>query len=145
MTTDSSPEVSGTEIQERFFAINPNAIEAAGRSVNALLSSRLCEASRAKLKSSDAWKTMKFRELRRLIKQNCVTDPEFFNPQFSVMEMSFRILLTHPKDPLSLTQLHYEIMHVWMESSWPRHIDIASLGRVLTHDTYYGVVEVTPQ
>ena len=135
-----SPE-AGPELR---FAIDPAVIEARGREATVVLESRLCKACRAEVKSSKTTKKVQFADLRKLIRQHCQNDPEFFTPHLSIVETAFRLLLLAARDPVSLGALHERITQLWMDSPSPRHISAEDLGRMLLHDAYYGIVEVKP-
>ena len=139
---DQPAESESQEEPELRFALDPRAMEARGVEAATVLGSRLCEASRAKIKSPQTAQKMQFADLRKLIRQNCHDDPEFLSPNLPVVETAFRVLLIAPKEPVPLSVLHDQIARIWSESSWPRHISAESLARVLLHDTYYGVVGV---
>jgi hypothetical protein len=142
MTTKPKDESSTEEYQEPRFAIDLKTIEAQGRMPTVILASRMCAASKAKLKSPEAVHEMSFAQLRKLIRQNCRKDPEYLSPHLPVMETAFRILLASPKEPVSLSALHDQITQLWIGLPWPRQISIESLARVLSHDSYYGMVVV---
>ena len=131
----AEPEIS--------YVIDHQVIEARGRSATALVRSRLCEASKSKLRSGQSLHTMGFQALRRLVRQHCREDPDYLNPNLPVMEVAFRILLATQKEPVPLSEIHWQLSRIWMDAPWPRHITPEGLARVLAHDTYYGVVEVT--
>jgi hypothetical protein len=142
MTTEQTAQQQPEEQPMPAYTIDPHAIEAHGRMISTMIESRLCDGGRAKLKSPDALQTMKFVQIRRLLRQHCSNDPAFLNPQMPVMEAAFRFLLMSSEDSVPLELLHGQIAQLWMDSPWPRHISIESLARVLAHDQYYGVVPV---
>ena len=133
-----SPPEAGPELR---FALDAGAIEARGREAVTVIESRLCQASRDKAKPSKTGKRAGFADLRKLVRRHCQDDPEFLGPRLSVVETAFRLLLLAPKEPVSLSALHEQLSQLWMTSPWPRHVSVESLGRMLLHDTYYGIVE----
>ena len=138
MTMKTADEAA-LEAVEPSFAIDPKRIEAFGRSVAIVVGDRLCEGARAKLKPGD-WRTRPFKELRKLVRDHCVNDPEYLSAQAPVLEAIFRLLLVMPEEPVSLSELHAQVTRLWMTSPWPRHITVEALGQVLARDSYYGIV-----
>ena len=134
-----SPPETGPKLG---FALDARAIEARGREAATVIESRLCPASRDKVKPSKAGKKPGFADLRKLVRRYCQDAPEFLTPYLPVVETAFRLLLLTPREPVLLTTLHEQITRLWMNSPWPRSVSIGSLERMLLHDTYYGIVEV---
>lgn len=128
--------------RESYYTILPEAIEATGRSLNVVLGDRLCEAALVKLKEPGAWRTMSYKELSKLLRDNCANQDGYLSPQQPVLETAFRLLLTTPGGKLSLNEVHQRIAELWMTSPWPRHINADSLKRVLDNGVSYGIVTV---
>ena len=128
------------EAPEPRYSVDPAAIEALGRSVSLVIGERLCEAALAKLKEPDAWRSMSYKELRKLLRENCSDQEGYLSPQHPLLETVARILLTSKADAVALHDLHDEISDLWMTSPWPRHISIESLQRVLDNGLGYGIV-----
>ena len=138
MTTKTADEAA-PETVEPSFAIDPKRIEAFGRSVAVIVGDRLCEGARAKLKPGN-WRNRSFKELRKLVRDQCAEDNDYLSAQAPVLEAVFRLLLVMPEEPVSLSELHIQLTHLWMTSPWPRHITIEALDQVLARDNYYGIV-----
>ena len=130
------------EAPEPVYAINADVIEAAGRSISIVFGERLCDAAMAKLKSDDAWRTMNFKELRKLFRDNCSDQEGYLSPQQPLLETIVRMLLASKQDRVPLGDLHEEISALWITSPWPRHITVESLQRVLDRGVSYGIVRV---
>jgi hypothetical protein len=144
MTTEieAKAEDEQPEGPEPEYAIDPGVIEARGQSVSAVIGERLCDAGLAKLKSPDDWRTMTYKELRKLFKDRCSNQEGYLSPQQPLLETVVRMLLSSKADRLSLSQIHGEVSDLWMTSPWPRHIAIESLRRVLDRGTSHGIVRV---
>ena len=145
MTTQPSAKTAPEETPEPYYAIDPAAIEALGRSATVVVASRLCEAAREKAGPPEKLRSVKFADLRKLLRQHCKDDAEFLNPQLPIAETVFRLLLIMQDGPVALSTLHNEVARLWMDATWPRNISTEALARVLSNDRYYGVVEVAPQ
>lgn len=126
--------------EDSYYTIAPQAIEASGRSLSVILGDRLCEAARTRLKSPDAWRTMSYKELRKLLRDNCADQDGYLSAQQPVLETAFRMLLTAPSGKLSLSEMHSQLAELWMTSPWPRHIGAESLKRLLDNGVSYGIV-----
>ena len=127
------------EADEPRYAVQPSLIEARGQSVAMVLGERLCEAARAKLKSPDAWRSMTFREIRKLMKDNCSGQEGNLEPQQPILETVVRVLLSARADNLSLSEIHDELSDLWVTAPWPRHISAEALQRVLDNATHCGI------
>ena len=144
MTTEieAKAEDEQPDRPEPEYAIDPGVIEARGQSVSAVIGERLCDAGLAKLKSPDDWRTMTYKELRKLFKDSCSNQEGYLSPQQPLLETVVRMLLSAKADRLSLSKIHGEVSDLWMTSPWPRHIAIESLQRVLDRGTSHGIVRV---
>ena len=143
MTSDdlSRPQDPNAEAEadEPRYAVQPSLIEARGQSVAIVLGERLCEAARAKLKSPDAWRSMTFREIRKLMKDNCSGQEGNLEPQQPILETVVRVLLSARADNLSLSEIHDELSDLWVTAPWPRHVSAEALQRVLDNATHCGI------
>ena len=127
------------EADEPRYAVEPSLIEARGQSVAMVLGDRLCEAARAKLKSPDAWRSMTYKEIRKLMKDNCSGQQGYLEPQQPILETVVRVLLSARADSLSLGEIHDELSDLWVTAPWPRHISSEALQRVLDNATHCGI------
>ena len=124
------------------YTIVPAIIEAQGRSIPLVVGDRLCESALAKLKTPDAWRTMSYKELRKLAKDNCGNQEGYITAQQPVLEAAFKLLLAAPRDSLTLTEIHERLSDIWLVAPWPRHIGRESLQRVLDNAMRHAIVRV---
>lgn len=134
---DNAEEV---EEKEPSYSFSPEVIETLGRSVQLVVGQRLCEEGVFKLKEPDAWRTMTYKELRKLFRDNCADRDGYLSPQAPLLETVVRMLLASKRDSLSLGEIHADVSALWITSPWPRHISIESLQRVLDKGALYAVV-----
>jgi hypothetical protein len=145
MTTDQTAEqesdaVAIEEEVEPAYSFSPDVITALGLSIPLVIGERLCEAALAKLKEDDAWRTMSYKELRKLFRDNCSDQDGYLSPQAPLLETVVRMLLAAKRDTVSLSDVHSELSDLWITSPWPRHISIESMQRVLDNAVAYGIV-----
>ena len=69
-------------------------------------------------------------------------DEEFIQPQMTLQELVFRVLLRRGNQPISLQELHYELTERWATPTRPINITPAGLRRILEADGYYGFAQV---
>ena len=134
---DGTEEIEEVEPAYRFA---PEILEEMGRSISLIIGERLCDAALAKLKEPGAWRTMKFKELRKLFKDNCGDEDGYLSPQAPLLETVVRMLLAAKRDSLTLGEIHTDVSGLWITSPWPRHIAIESLQRVLDRGTSHGII-----
>ena len=144
MTTDDQTDLAipeeETEQEEPRYAVQPKLIEEQGQSIALVFGERMCEAALAKLKTPEALQTITFKELRKLMKDNCGGQVGYLEPQQPILETAIRVLLSSKADDLSLSEIHDELSDLWMTAPWPRHITAESLQRVLDNAMHYGIV-----
>jgi hypothetical protein len=126
------------------YIIDPSFIEGSGRSAFKILQSRLCPACLQKFEKSKGGSKLTFGDLRKCVQQFCSQDSDFVTPQMPLLECAFRLLLASTSEPVALTELHRQVIDLWSNAPWPRHISAASLERALASDTYYGIMEFRP-
>ena len=134
---DSAEEV---EEKDPSYSFSPEVITTLGRSIQFVVGERLCEGAMFKLKEPDAWRTMTYKELRKLFKDNCADQDGYLSPQAPLLETVVRMLLASKRDSLALSEIHADVSALWIRSPWPRHISIESLQRVLDKGALYAVV-----
>lgn len=134
---DGTEEIEEVEPAYRFA---PEILEEMGRSISLIIGERLCDAALAKLKEPGAWRTMKFKELRKLFKDNCGDQDGYLSPQAPLLETVVRMLLAAKRDSLTLGEVHTDVSELWITSPWPRHIAIESLQRVLDRGASHGII-----
>jgi len=144
MTTDESTDLIITEVAvedvEHAYAFSPEVITALGLSIPVVVGERLCDAALAKLKEDDTWRTMSYKELRKLFRDNCNDQDGYLSPQAPLLETIVRMLLSAKKDVVTASEIHSVLSDLWITSPWPRHISIESMQRVLDNGTAYGIV-----
>ena len=144
MTTDESTDLIITEVAvedvEHAYAFSPEVITALGLSIPVVVGERLCDAALATLKEDDTWRTMSYKELRKLFRDNCNDQDGYLSPQAPLLETIVRMLLSTKKDAVTVSELHSVLSDLWITSPWPRHISIESMQRVLDNGTAYGIV-----
>jgi hypothetical protein len=144
MTTDESTDLIITEVAvedvEHAYAFSPEVITALGLSIPVVVGERLCDAALAKLKEDDTWRTMSYKELRKLFRDNCNDQDGYLSAQAPLLETIVRMLLSAKKDAVTASELHSVLSDLWITSPWPRHISIESMQRVLDNGTAYGIV-----
>jgi hypothetical protein len=142
MTIGKTDEEQELEEADPLYTIKPQIIEAQGRSVSLVVGDRLCEAAFAKMKSPDAWRTMTYKELRKLAKDTCGNQEGYITAQLPVVEAVFKLLLVASRDTLSLTEIHERLSAIWLIAPWPRHIGRESLQRVLDNSVRHGILRI---
>lgn len=144
MTTNQQYEQSSTDVAieevEPLYSFSPDIIEALGLSIPIVIGERLCDAALAKIKEDQSWRTMTYKELRKLFRDNCSDQDGYLSAQAPLLETVVRLLLSAKKDRVSLTDIHSDVSDLWITSPWPRHISIESMQRVLDNGVRYGVV-----
>ena len=140
MTMEKVDQQQPEEEVEPAYAFSPEALEDLGLSVALVVGGRLCDAGHMRLKAPDAWRTMSYKELRKLFRDNCNDQDGYLSPQAPLLETVVRILLASKSDSLTLSEVHAEIAELWMTSPWPRHISIESMQRVLDNGYPHGII-----
>ena len=140
--TTVDQEIAPVEAPDPSYLIDPSFIEESGRSAFKILESRLCPACVQKLEKSKDPSKLKFDDLRKCIQQSCSKDEDFVTPQMPLLECAFRLLLASTDEPVTLAELHRQVIDLWSNAPWPRHISAESLARALAGDTYYGIMEL---
>jgi hypothetical protein len=135
-------EAAVEEEVEPSYKFAPEILEGMGRSIPLIIGERLCDAALAKLKEPEVWRTMTFKELRKLFKDNCGDQDGYLSPQAPLLETVVRMLLAAKRDSLTLGEIHADVSGLWITSPWPRHIAIESLQRVLDRGVAYGIIRV---
>ena len=141
MTT--TPQETLKETPDPTYMIDPERIEAHGRASAVMVGGRRCESCKAAPdQKSKTAKPLTAKNHMQTIRKHCGRQPNYVGPEMPVMESSFRLLLASPGQPMPLSVLHQKLSDLWANSPLPRYISREALERVLSHDTYYGVVQV---
>ena len=144
MTIDQRDEQGSAEVAveeiEPSYSFSPEVIEARGLSIPLVIGERLCDAALAKLKEDDDWRSMSYKGLRKLFRDNCADQDGYLSPQAPLLETVVRMLLSAKRDAVSLSEVHTDVSELWITSPWPRHISIESMQRVLDNSVAFGIV-----
>ena len=147
MTTEQRDSKGTTEIVadeiEPSYSFSPDVVAALGLSMPVVVGDRLCEAAVAKLNADDGWRSMSYKELRKLFRDNCAEQDGYLLTQAPLLETVVRMLLSAKRDNMSLSEIHTQVSDLWITSPWPRHISIESKQRVLDNSVTYGIVRVS--
>ena len=133
-------DTSGADTAEEdpTYTFLPRMIEEQGRSIGAVLRGRLSDGAQAKLEGNG--KDMPYKALRKLFKDSCAGQEGYLSPQHPVLETVLRMLLTAKSDSLPLSDIHDRVSDLWLTSTWPRHINLEAMKRLLDRAAYYGIV-----
>jgi hypothetical protein len=140
--TTVDQEIAPREAPDPSYRIDLSFIEESGRSAFKILESRLCPACVQKFEKSKDPSKLKFDDLRKCLQQSCSKDANFVTPQMPLLECAFRLLLASTDELITLAELHRQVIDLWSNAPWPRHISADSLARALAGDTYYGIIEL---
>lgn len=130
------------EQQNKGYTIKPELIEAQGRSVGTIVGGRLCQEAIDSLENPSLVSKMSFKDLKSLARKECIQDSNYLSAQAPILETVFKVLLSAPNDTLSEDELHGTINELWMNAISPRHISLDALSKVITRDSYYGIVKL---
>ena len=140
--TTVEQETTPVQAPDPSYLIDLSFIEGYGRSAIKILKSRLCPTCVQKFEKTKDPSKLKFDDLRKCVQQSCAQDEGFVTPQMPLLECAFRLLLASTSEPVTLAELHHQVIDLWSNAPWPRHISAESLARALAGDTYYGIVEL---
>ena len=137
------PETEPQEAREPIYTLDFDVVTSLGLDPESMVASRLCDAGKAAPVKGAKAKREKpsVKDIRKQIQQRCAKEPDYLEPDLPLQELAFRMLLAS-STPVSLTDLHQRFSDLWVNAAPPRHIGREALGRVLAHDSYYGVVPV---
>ena len=137
-TARSAATAPGEDAPERSasYAFVPASIEQQGRSANVVMAARLCDSAKARLKGDPRKRS--YRQLRKLFRDECAGQDGYLSAQHPVLETVLRILLAAEEDSMTLDELHGRVEALWLTSTWPRHINIDAMRRVLDRAQAYG-------
>lgn len=77
-------------------------------------------------------------DLIREIREFHADSGEYIHYEMPIKEIVFRTLLARGNEPMSISDIHYELTGRWSNPVRHIYIDEALLQRVLEVDTYYG-------
>ncbi len=140
MTTKDAARKTQSNAAESRYTIMPEVLESQGRSMAAIVASRLC-AECAEHADAPLW-SLSFNKLRALAREHCADAADFVPSQAPVLEAAFRLLLISPEDEVPLSALHEQLSELWVNALRAQTISPEALARVLRYDTRYGIVEL---
>ncbi len=139
VTKHKEPAVETAETGDVYYAIDLGGMEAQGRSLDVMLTSRRCPACTEKLKKAKTKPSVK--EQIKDIMKCCATTEGFISPGMPLREIVFRLLLKGGNRAMSLKDIHYAVTEQWAMPTHPMNVKVDSLKRILDNDTYYGIKE----
>ncbi|MFQ5873098.1 MAG: hypothetical protein ACE5JL_04765 [Dehalococcoidia bacterium] len=71
--------------------------------------------------------------------------PDFIPPDLPILEAIFRVYLQEGNQPLSPVDLKDRLMTCWSDVGAYKDVEPPILKRLLDHDQYYGIRQVSPQ
>jgi hypothetical protein len=131
---------SSAEGKGDVYVIDPKIIEAGGRDSSVLVGSRLCNSCQNGIDPSQFAPKVRFSELVKVMRSHCSNTTEYLDSSLPTMEIAFRLLLLKGNKFTSLGGIHDQISKILMNADWPRYISEQDLEKMLSHDTYYGIV-----
>ena len=126
------------------FKISVERLAARGQSLGVLLLHRRCASCwGALIQEPEQGINIEAKKHLRQIAEHCSKTPDFIHPGLPVLEAVFRILLSGRNRPMTLEAIHQLLQERWTEITNPRTPQPATLHRILTHDTFYGISQVS--
>lgn len=126
----------------RSYHVDPAWHETANRSLAVLIEQRLCPSCQARVANSPKREAQRAvsREsgLLATLQEHCSQLPNYRSAHLPLMEILFRVLLTHGNEPLSFEQLQQEASE-WISPADGRDVSALTLRRILDADDYYGI------
>jgi hypothetical protein len=118
---------------ERRFALNPEFIEAAGRSFDTMVDQRLCAAARRRAQDDgDSASPIE------LIRRYCGNQHDYLSPDLPIMEVLFRLFLLQGNQPAAISTIREWADDYPAHADRLRYISDESLISLLVRDRYYG-------
>ena len=122
------------------YIVDPKVIEAGGRDSSVLVGSRLCDSCQTEIDPFQFAPKVRFAELVKVVRSHCSHTPQYLDPSLPTLEIAFRLLLVKGNRSTSLVGIHDQLSAILMNAVWPRYISEQDLERMLSQDTYYGIV-----
>ena len=142
-------EIEQTEQQEAeylatIFTVKLERLAARGQSLGLLLLHRRCASCWGTLiQEPEQGINIDAKQHMRKIVDHCSKTPEFIHPELPVMEAVFRILLSGHNKPMTLESIYQVLRERWWDLTNPRTPPPATLYRMLSHDAFYGISQVS--
>ena len=126
------------------FKVDSDRLAAQGRSLQLLLLHRRCASCWGTLVQEPA-QGLKIEAAKHLeqIAHHCSATPDFIHPALPIMEAVFRVLLSNGNEPMTLESIYETLWERWSDSTNPRTPTPEKLYRLLTSDTFYGIILVS--
>ena len=126
-------ETSGNRPKFQKYFIDPARAEAAGRSLQTLVASRLCQQGLEdeEIVISDP------QNFFDLILEYCSQQPDFLLPDTPLKEAIFRTLLLHGNEPMDAEQISAYIGQKWSMTQFPRDTSPAVIQALLDGSSFY--------
>ncbi|MBM3926281.1 MAG: hypothetical protein FJ320_09935 [SAR202 cluster bacterium] len=136
-TKHKEPAVVTPDPGDGYYAVDLGGMEADGRSLDVILTSRRCPDCAEKLKKAKSKPSVK--DQVRDITKCCATKEGFISPGMPLREIVFRLLLKGGNRSMSLKDVHYAVTEQYAMPTHPMNVQVNSLKRILDNDTYYGI------
>lgn len=139
-----------------YYQIDPRWYEDRDRSLEAVLASRRCDnhgkgsggTGRRRAQPDPETGELRFVEeapndIFGEIAQCCATQADFITPLLPLREAVFRVFLAKGNQPMTAEEVHDELRAWFASSSRSRYFTVDTIGRMLDHDTSYGIAPVS--
>ena len=142
--TVEDPQQEAQYLRSRF-SVSAERLTARGRSLQMLLLDRRCTSCWGTLlQSPDGGRNVKAAEHMRRIAKQCSTTPDFIHPDMPLAEAIFRILLANGNKPMTTEDIYLALDERWVDPINPRIPTVEGVYRILSTDTFYGIVKEVP-
>ena len=117
-----------------------------GRSLQLLLLQRRCASCWGNLmqEPNGGRDLIAFRHLSK-IASHCSKTADFINSDMPLAEAIFRVLLANANKPMTVQQVYESLNERWVDPVNPRIPDMEGIYRIMSHDTFYGLLEEPDQ
>ena len=79
------------------------------------------------------------------IASHCSKTADFINADMPLAEAIFRVLLANANKPMTVQQVYESLNERWVDPINPRIPEMDGIYRVMSHDTFYGLIEEPDQ
>ena len=138
--TVPNPESPQQEEEIPLYCVSFDRLEHLNRSAITLLAARRSPMAPSMLKEDHELDNPQ--ELLDEIAQYSADEEDFIDSSMPIQEIVFRTLLARRNEPMSLSDLHYELTERWATPIRPISISLRHLERILDNDDYYGFARV---
>ena len=128
------------------FHISPERITSLGRSFQLLLLQRRCASCwGALMQEPKGGRDLTAPRHLSKIASHCSKTADFINSDMPLAEAIFRILLTNANKPMTVQQVYERLNERWVDPINPRIPEMDGIYRVMSHDSFYGLLEEPDQ